>query len=355
MTLEDWAEAWCVSREERGLTSVGSDRGRVSKWIVPRLGAKPMAEITRRDLEAFVEYLDDSVREELLSWKTAGNVWGNVSKMFGDAYRSKVLALRVLTENPAAGILGPDKGVKKSKAHLYPVEFLALVNCPRVPLRWRQLFSLAIYTYTRLGELEALELEDVDFANGIIHIHRAIDRSEDGETKETKTNNPRRIQAEVELMPLLRAMHPNPGKGRVVSMPPACDLADRFRKYLQWAGVTRAELFACDKTRKNITFHDLRATAATWMALRGDDPIKIMRRCGHENMETTMIYVREAEHLGPSVGEPFPKIPVELLVSLSESLEGPSYWGQLRESTWKNRASPAGFGTLGHAPVGFAA
>ena len=39
---------------------------------------------------------------ELPSWKTARNVWGTVSKMFDDACRSKTLALRVLTDQPAA-------------------------------------------------------------------------------------------------------------------------------------------------------------------------------------------------------------------------------------------------------------
>ncbi len=75
---------------------------------------------------------------------------------------------------------------------------------------------------------------------------------------------------------------------------------------------------------------------------RGDEPIKIMRRAGHENMATTMAYVREAENLLTSVGDPFPPLP-NALVSPGESPEGPAYWGQLREPTYKTIASPAGF------------
>jgi hypothetical protein len=37
------------------------------------------------------------------------------------------------------------------------------------------------------------------------------------------------------------------------------------------AGVKRAELHRTDKTRKALTWHDLRATGVTWMAIRGDD------------------------------------------------------------------------------------
>ncbi|WP_437603965.1 site-specific integrase [Sorangium sp. So ce590] len=109
------------------------------------------------------------------------------------------------------------------------------------------------------------------------------------------------------------------------------------------AALGRAELFANDATRKQLTFHDLRATGITWMALRGDEPIKIMRRAGHEDIATTMGYVREAENLMHPVGEPFPPLPAALLVSSAESSEGPAHWAQLRESTYKTVASPAGF------------
>jgi hypothetical protein len=79
---------------------------------------------------------------------------------------------------------------------------------------------------------------------------------------------------EPNLAPLLDVLMDQTPGPRLVAMPPACDLSSRLRQYLEWAGVTRAELFAGDKTRKAITFHDLRATGITWMAIRGDDPLK---------------------------------------------------------------------------------
>lgn len=343
--LAAWSERWLAARQERGLTSVKDDRGRLRKWVLPTLGPRPMVEIKRVDLERLVEELDAAVRAGLCSWKTARNTWGVVSKMFDDGCRSKVLALRVLTENHCAGVRGPDEGVKKSKSYVYPSEFVRLVECPRVPIRWRRLFAVAIYTYTRAGELEALEKEDVDLDAMSIHVHRAIDRS-DGTDKETKTNNPRRIPIESTLVPLLRLLLAETPGRRLVSMPPACDLSARLRQYLKWSDVTRAELHAGDKTRKQITFHDLRATGITWMALRGDEPIKIMRRAGHEDIATTMGYVREAENLTTMLGAPFPALPPALCESSAESSEGPAAWGLLRESTWKNGGVPSGIRTL---------
>ena len=344
-TLEAWTTAWCVDRERRGLSSVDDDRGRLRKWILPRLtptlGSRLIAEIGKADLEALVEDLDARVRAGELSWKTAKNVWGLVTKLFKDAVKSKTAALRARSDNPATDVAGPDEGIVKSKAYLYPSEFLALMTCARIPIRWRRLFAAAIYLYTRAGEFEALALEDVDLTHQRVHIHRAIDRS-DGEEKETKTNAPRHIALEKTIVPLLELLvRERAAAPRLFAMPPLCDLSTRLRQYLRWAGVTRATLFANDATRKQMTFHDLRATGITWMAIRGDEPMRIMHRAGHENMSTTMGYVREAESLDFLRGDVFPELPAAIL--LPDLLpETPAFWAKLRNPR-QNAASPAGF------------
>jgi hypothetical protein len=35
--------------------------------------------------------------------------------------------------------------VVKAKQYLYPAEFLALVSCEKVPLKWRQAFAVVTY------------------------------------------------------------------------------------------------------------------------------------------------------------------------------------------------------------------
>ncbi len=81
------------------------------------------------------------------------------------------------------------------------------------------------------------------------------------------------------------------------------------------------------------------------MAIRGDEPLKIRRRAGHENMATTMGYVREAENLVTPVGHPFPALPERLLESSLESSEGPATWALLRGSTYKRKGVPSGIRT----------
>jgi hypothetical protein len=48
-----------------------------------------MRGVTSGDLLHLVEDLDERVRAEELSWKTANNAWGIATKMFKDAVTSK--------------------------------------------------------------------------------------------------------------------------------------------------------------------------------------------------------------------------------------------------------------------------
>ena len=74
-------------------------------------------------------------------------------------------------------------------------------------------------------------------------------------------------------------------------------------------GVTRPELHKGDAHRKPLTWHDLRAIGLTWLAVRGDDPLKIKQRAGHSTFSTTEGYIREAEAVRDGFGDVFPPLP----------------------------------------------
>jgi len=160
-------------------------------------------------------------------------------------------------------VRGPDRGVRKEQQFLYPSEAVQFLACDEVPLAFRRVVALAICLYPRAGELAELRWEDVDLEHGTIHIHRTRDRVT-GKGKGTKTGQACRFAIEAALLPLLRAMHGEAsGKGRVVAMPrDNSNLCRVLLLWLQRAGVVRAELHEGSATRKNLTFHDLRATAA---------------------------------------------------------------------------------------------
>jgi integrase len=344
-TVAAWSERWLADRTARGIASVKDDEGRVNKHILPILGPMPIARVDRAAIESVVESLDRKIVSDdvdHIEWKTASNVWMLVSKMFDDAVNAKRRDLRARTDNPAKGVKGPEVGDRKAKQYLYPSEFLRLVSAPDdvVPLRFRDLYAVAVFTYMRAGELEALTLDDVDLEHSVIQITKAIDRKT-GLPKSTKSGETRRIPIEPNLLPVLRRLMATKTKTRLLWMPKDDERATKLREHLQAAGVTRPDLFLNDAHRKHLTFHDLRATGITWAAARGDDPLRIKQRAGHSGFTTTEGYIREAENLAQGFGDPFPPLPDELTDCGQIVALWPAETAESSGNSWSRRGSKA--------------
>ncbi len=87
-----------------------------------------------------------------------------------------------------------------------------------------------------------------------------------------------------------------------------------LREHLRAAGVTRARLHEDNATAMPVTFRSFRDTGITWLALASIDVVKMQRRAGHDTIETTMGYVKDAEdHTRDGVGQPFPPLPDALV------------------------------------------
>ncbi len=354
VTVEEFHDSWATDRERRGRVS---ERGRYETHIRPVLGTRVVCKITKDDARRLSNELDEKVLAKELHWTTAVKVWGVATKMFRDAVESKVAALRVLDVNPFAGVRGPERGVRKSKQWLYPSEATKLLACGDIPIRWRRLYALSLYLYTRPEELAALDCEDVNLEHGYVFIHKAVDLRT-GDVKPTKTKRTRKVPIKPALVPLLEQMVEAAGKkGPIVrssatnreiehGLPPVEALAATLRRHLERAGVTRTDLHSQTETTKRMTFYDLRATGITWEALAKTEMLTIMQRAGHDEPKTTLGYIREAESVGEAVGEPFPALPhevIETAVSASDNGLSDDASSEVVESADVLAASPTGF------------
>jgi integrase len=249
--------------------------GHVNGWrlhVLPTLGPLDARTFNRDDVERMRDDLDKKIADGRLAWKTAASVWTLVTSMCTDMVTAKKREFRTRDDNPCRDVKPPERGSRKAKQYLYPSEFLKFVSCEDVPLRLRRAVAIAVYTFVGDGELRALQWNggDVDMEHGALSITRALGR--DGAVKSTKSGETRRFAIERELLPLLATMHERAsGKG------PAVSFRDRhmsrdLRLWLTRAGVTRPELHHGSATRKPLTWHDLRATGLTWLAVRGDEP-----------------------------------------------------------------------------------
>lgn len=322
-TLDDYAERWAASRRDQRET-----RQHLQHHILPALGAlRPLTSITRADVEAFVRQLDDNVMAKRIAWKTAINIFGTCTKLFDDAVNAKKVELRALANrtNPCTDVRGPDRGEHRQSSWLFPREADALLSSAAIPVRWRVLYSLGLYTGLRRGELAVLRVADVVIDAGYITVHKAHDRVTGG-TKSTKGKRARRVPIEPELLPLLIAMTKDrKHEELLIDAPPKQKVAEEFRVHLQRVGVTRSELFADDDHRRPITFHDTRHTFATWLALRGESELVIQSRLGHATTDQTQGYIEAAESVGNgNVGAPFGPLPPDLekaFPNLSKTLQ----------------------------------
>lgn len=357
LTLRQYAERWFEEREARGLSSIGTDRGRMTNHVLPLLGDTAMVRVTPDDVRRVVEALDAKVQGGTITSATAVKVWGLVTKLFSDAWQAKKAALRVRKDNPCLGVTGPDREAPRAKQWLYPSEVQALLNCEEIPLRWRRLYALAAYLYLRPGELAALEWRDIDFDRGRVIVRQAFDlRSNTIKGLKTSRSGVKRRTVPMRTLgPLLRTLHTETGgTGLVVQhehenkdaphgLPPLEGLAATLREHLARAGVKRAELFETDDTSRRVVFYSLRHTGITWEVLADTEELRILQRAGHKNLKTTQGYVHAVEDVDLNPGEkPFAPLP-RSLYSVEQVGHAVAQDAASNRNHSAKRASPTGF------------
>jgi integrase len=282
-TVEGYAKRWLDDRDGR-IASIDADRARMRLHVLPRLGPLEARAFTRDDVEILRDELDAKIANGTLAWKSVASVWSLVTSMCDDMVNAKRREFRVRDDNPCRDVKPPERGTKKAKQYLFPSEFLKFVLCERVPLRLRRAVAICVYTFVRDGELRELRWDggDIDLEHGTLSVTRAVTRA--GKVKATKSGETRRFAVEPNLVPLLEVMHDEAGgKGPLVQFRDR-HMSRDLRLWLARAGVTRPELHNGNAHRKPITWHDLRATGLTWLAVRGDDPLKIKQRAGHSTL-----------------------------------------------------------------------
>ncbi|MBX3205486.1 MAG: tyrosine-type recombinase/integrase [Labilithrix sp.] len=352
-TADAWHERFLTSREGK-VGNVKDSRGRWRKWVsktpvrggTTTFGELPMAAVARDDIEAVRDGLDDAIAafrehgrankrdERRLMPKAAQNVWTVVTTAFKQACAAKrATALRVREDNPCANVQPPEQGSSRRKTWIYPNEFLQLVSCEAVPLEWRELYAVACYLYLRPGELFELRRKDVDMDLETVSVSRAWDWEERAVKAPKTRNGVREVPVPAALVPLLARLCE--GKGPEDNMLPIMARsgenkgAGMLREHLELAGVTHPRLTEDSATRMRVGFRSWRDTGITWSAIDGVDVHKLQRRAGHDDINTTLGYVKEAEDREKLHGKVFPALPNELV--------WPSVWPNEKASAGKSR------------------
>lgn len=251
------------------------------KYLSREFGKRPIASIKPQEIEIFKQTLlgttsqygktlkPGSVRNILaclrqiiskaLEWEMAPGVTNPVVKLRvpgADRKRQKYL-----TQEEARQLL---QGLKELSPQMHDIAYVAL------------------YTGMRLGEVLALQVEDIDFGSRTIHIR-------DGKTGSRTAYFPRRLETvlrercgkcEPTSRNLFFSKRGNPLKSKVFSRD--------FAKAVEKIGLNKN---VSDSLYK-VTFHTLRHTFCSWLAMSGI-PIQVVGAlAGHKELEMTQRYAK---------------------------------------------------------------
>jgi len=311
-TVAAWARRryrWLATRPR--VETLDQRKAKWVKWVNPVLGPVAIRAVDADDVRRLVQSLEDAVSAETIAAKTAINIWAEVTRAFADSCEANDATIRVRKDNPCDKVRGPERGDLRTKPFLRPHEIVTLLSCEDVPCYRRELYAVAIYTAGRIGEIRALTPGDVDLDAMQLTIAKQADRF--GEVKgKTKTRKARMVRIEPSLLPLLRVLVARKGKTLLDIINE--DHAGMLRADLHMANVRRPALFVDDALRMPLTFHGLRDTCLSHMAVRRDPPQDVQWRAGHTTGEMTERYIAAARYeAGDSFGTPFPPLPDALL------------------------------------------
>lgn len=299
---------------------LAKDRDRLH--IASRFGAAPVAAI---DEDAIVQWLSDLEKAK----KASGTIRNNFF-VVKQVMRAQVRAKRIVV-NPCADVeipkLRPWALLEDDEEGrcLAPEEVDALAS--RLPAPYGLIVLLTAYTGLRAGEVAGLQVRDIDFKTGVIHIRREVINI-DGilSYDDPKSENSKR---DVTLDPYIakdlkayireheksaaewfgaREGIKHPGRELPLFVGTAAGRRGKnketgeydvirfdYTKLLRhqaWYGSHYKAALKAAGLDESYRFHDLRHTYGSWLYEAGVDIKTISRQMGHASVETTIrIYI----------------------------------------------------------------
>ena len=246
----------------------------LTKWVKGRWDKRDLSSITRLDVHEFIfEVMPPDVSQHTRKW---------VLKIIKRIFQMAVDHGK-LSQNPCNGMMVKVPETDKKVLTSHEVETF-LHEAKVTNHRFYPIWTMALFTGLRSGELYALRWSDVDFEAGTISVSRSWN-SKNGFTC-TKNQKMRVVPISSELMAFLKSLKLQRG-GEEFILP---HLTEWSRG--EAARVTKA--FCKSLGITDIRFLDLRATFITSLLARGESLARVMAIVGHSDMETTNVYLRKA-------------------------------------------------------------
>lgn len=281
-TVEEAASEW-LELAERGIvrtrggdvykrSAIRSYRGGLRRYVLPRLGNARLSAITRNRIQDVVD--------EMVVAGLAPNTVRNAVLPLRAIYR-RALSRSELSENPTINLDLPAIRTGRDRV-ARPAEAEALVQA--VPARDRALWAMALYAGLRLGELQALDWQQVDLEARLIRVERGWDRHERSFIAPKSRSGRRRVPMSETLRHYLlahRLLQGQAGQGRLF-------VNDRGGAFDSSTVTERARRAWAKAGLEAIGLHECRHTFASLMIAAGVNFKALSAYMGHAGVAITL-------------------------------------------------------------------
>lgn len=269
----EFAESWlteCAAPSIKAST-LRSYECLVRNRLIPHFGPRKLSEITPQAVQSYMS-------ERLAQGMTAKTALNHLVLL--KTILKQAVEWDYIVKNPADHVKRP-KSEHREMDFLHPAEIRAFLDVLDAP--YRALFTTAILTGMRLGELLALQWGDIDWRSRTLHVRRSVYRNQFVSPKS------RRSVRAIGMSPTLRdvlRLH------RVATPPNPLDLVfpSESAGFLDQANL-RNRVFASALTRaglRKIRIHDLRHTFASLLIHDGENLKYVQTQLGHASIQTTV-------------------------------------------------------------------
>ena len=277
MNFQELAEIWMRDhcKVHNAESTVMRNEQILQSYLLPHLGKFSLPDIKKRDL---VQLQAKLRRSGNLKPKTINNILGLANKIFSDGQ-----SWGFLDANPVFGI----KRIKaQDPEHIFwefseKKRFLDFAKS-RHPLL-HHIVTFAVNTGLRKGEVEGLLRDCLDFERNEVIVKRSFCHKTSKLNPYTKGKKVRRVPMNKTVRLLMNQHRLKAPNQKVFDFDFEHIVWRHFKPLQEEAGVTV------------ITFHDLRHTFASHLAMRSVDVFLIQKLLGHSDVSTTQRYM----HLAP--------------------------------------------------------